>query len=124
MNHVNWETLSEPVRQAIRSLAIGPEGSVIERNGEPVIRVVAFPKANGKPSEDEWSAAKNERRCELIDRDIDGHLSPDERIELEDLQQQLRRYVNKVAPLPLDQLRKLEQELLDKAAKAQAAQVA
>ena len=67
--------------------------------------------------------ADHERRVaiyDLIDKQIDGVITPDERLLLESLQQRLRRYVNKVAPLPLEQLRKLHQELLEKAAKATA----
>jgi hypothetical protein len=120
MNHVNWDTLPEPVRQVIRSLAVKPEGTIIECDGEPIVRVLPYPKPNGKPVDEDWTSAKNHRRCDLIDRDIDGQLTPDERIELEDLTEQLRRYVDKVAPLPLEPLRKLHQELLEKAAKDQA----
>jgi hypothetical protein len=122
MNHINWDALPEPVRQFLRGLVAAPEGSVIEQNGEPVVRVLPVPKpANGPPPDVEWTESKNRRRCDLIDREIDGTLTPDERIELEDLQQQLRRYVDKVAPLSLEPLRKLHQELLDKAAKNQPA---
>ena len=39
-------------------------------------------------------------------------------VELEALTRQLRRYVNKVAPLPLEATRKLHEELLAKAANA------
>jgi hypothetical protein len=120
MNRVNWDTLPEPVRQAIRSLAVKPEGTVIEQDGHPIVRVLPYPKSNGKPTDEEWTSVKNHRRCDLIDRDIDGQLTPDERIELEDLTQQLRRYVDKVAPLPLEPLRKLHEQLLEKAAQTKA----
>ena len=109
MNQVNWEAMTEPVQQFIRGL-------VIVRNGEPMVRVMPVPKATKRrPADVEWSAAANERRCALIDREIDGILTPDERIELEDLQQQLRRYVNRVAPLPLAYVRQLLEELERKA---------
>jgi len=124
MNHVNWDTLPEPLRQFIATLSVAPEGSVIERNGEPLVRVLPCPKTNGKATDEEWNPAKNQRRCDLIDREIDGHLTAIERVELEDLQQQLRRYVNKVAPLPLEPLRELHRELLEKAAKSQTNQSA
>ena len=124
MNHVNWDSLAEPIRQFLRTLVVGAEGSVIEQNGEPFVRVLPFPRSNGSVSDNEWTSAKNQRRCDLIDREIDGQLTPDERVELEELQQELRRYVNKVAPLPLEPLRKLHQELLEKAAKAQTNQSA
>lgn len=124
MNHVNWDTLPEPLRQFITTLSLAPEGSVIEQNGEPLVRVLPCPKTNGKATDEGWNSAKNQRRCDLIDREIDGHLTPIERVELENLQQQLRRYVNKVAPLPLEPLRKLHRELLEKAAKSQTNQSA
>jgi hypothetical protein len=122
MNHVNWDTLPETVRQFIRGLVVAPEGSVIEQNGEPMVRVMPVPKpSNGVALDVEWTDVKNQRRCDLIDREIDDSLTPDERVELENLQQQLRRYVNQVSPLPLEPLRKLHQELIEKAAKAKAA---
>ena len=124
MNHVNWDTLAEPLRQFIRTLVVAAEGSVIEQNGEPLVRVLPFPKTNGSVTDDAWTSARNQRRCDLIDREIDGQLTPEERVELEELQQQLRRYVNRIAPLPLEPLRKLHQELLEKAAKAQTNQSA
>ena len=100
MNQVNWDAMTEPVQQFIRGLVIAPEGSVIVRNGEPMVRVMPVPKAtNGRPTEVEWSAAANERRCVLIDREIDGTLTPDERIELEDLQEQMLRYRSATAKL-------------------------
>jgi hypothetical protein len=119
MNHVNWDALPEPVRQFLRGVAAAPEGAVIEQNGEPLVRVMPVPRpANGTPPDGEWTAALNRRRCDLIDREIDGTLTPDDRVELEALQSQLRRCVDRVAPLPLEPLRRLHQELLEKAAKA------
>jgi hypothetical protein len=38
----------------------------------------------------EWNDAKNGRRCELIDKDIQGTLSAAERRELESLTQGMR----------------------------------
>ena len=68
---------------------------------------------------EEWTEANNQRRCELIDRKYEGSLTPAEEAELAVLQDGLQRYLDKVAPLPLDVARKLQQELLQKAARAQ-----
>ena len=57
---------------------------------------------------------KNERRCELIDKDIDGTILPCERRELEELQRQMLAYRRKIAPLPICAAKKLYQELLKK----------
>lgn len=44
--------------------------------------------------------AKNNRRCDLIDKEIAGTLSSDEQVELEQLQTEMLAYRHKVAPLP------------------------
>ena len=65
---------------------------------------------------DDWDAAKDARRCELIDREIAGTLTTEEAAELRSLQAAMLRYRRRVAPLPLDEARRLHQELLTKAA--------
>ena len=65
-----------------------------------------------------WNDAKNDRRCELIDKevasfascctshttrpDIEGTLSSNEKDELAELQNQMLAYRRKVAPLPME----------------------
>jgi hypothetical protein len=61
------------------------------------------------------SEEKNARRCALVDREIDGTLTPEEAVELEVLQQQMLRERRRLAPVPMDDLRRLHQELLSKA---------
>jgi hypothetical protein len=55
------------------------------------------------------------RRCDLIDREIDGTLAPAEAVELKRLQAEMLRYRRRVVPLPLEDARNLLQELLAKA---------
>ena len=66
--------------------------------------------------ESDWNDAKNDRRCELIDKEIDGTLLHAEKRELEKLQSQMLAYRRKVAPLPLKEAQRLHQQLLKKAA--------
>ena len=66
----------------------------------------------------EWTEAKNERRCDLVDRDIDGLLTPAEAVELLLLQQAMLKYRNKVTSLPIAAVRQLHDELLAKADRA------
>jgi hypothetical protein len=70
-------------------------------------------RANRNRSGDqEWSEAKNARRCELIDRKIQDTISAEEASELEELQEALRAYIDRVAPLPMEGARKLHAELM------------
>lgn len=72
--------------------------------------------ATGEPQEraEPWNDEKNARRCELIDRQIEGTLAPAELRELDDLQSQLRRYLDEVAPFDLAGARHIHQQLLQK----------
>jgi hypothetical protein len=67
----------------------------------------------------EWNQEKNSRRWALVDKEIAGTLSVEEAIELESLQQQMLAYRQRVAPLPMDRLRELHAQLLEKAARAE-----
>ena len=68
-----------------------------------------------------WTDDKNRCRAKLVDRQIAGTLTSDERVELESLQRQMRDYREKVAPLPLEDTRQLHGELMEKARRAQKA---
>jgi hypothetical protein len=113
MTHVNLDGLSEPVRQFVLSLAGDPAGSVLELGGQPVVWVVP---ASAAPNGDEgpWTEAKNQRRCDLIDRKYAGALTAAEVVEVARLQDEMLRHRQRVAPLPLEDARRLHQELLAK----------
>ena len=59
----------------------------------------------------EWTDAKNARRFALIDREVDGTISPEESSELDALQTEFRRYRRRVAPLPVGETRQLLERL-------------
>lgn len=63
----------------------------------------------------EWTDEKNQRRCDLIDKEIADVLSIDECQELEELQAEMLAFRRRVAPRPLKDLRELHQELLRRA---------
>jgi hypothetical protein len=121
MTHVNLDTQPEVVRQFVLALSTSPDGVVLESAGRPVACVVPPPKPPGAGArqEEEWTKENNRRRGELIDQKYDRGLSPCEEAELALLQDAMHRYVDKLAPLPLDAARSLHQELLQKAARAQ-----
>ena len=120
MTHVNLDTQPEVVRQFVLALSASADGTVLESAGRPVVYVVPPPKAvpESGAQEPEWTEQKNRRRCELLDRKYDHGLSLAEEAELALLQDAMYRFIDKVAPLPLDEARSLHQELLQKAAQA------
>jgi hypothetical protein len=58
-----------------------------------------------------WTEEKNKRRCELIDKEIQGTIIDAERSELELLTRALRLHRRKVAPLPMAGAQRLHQTL-------------
>ncbi|MBL7037212.1 MAG: hypothetical protein ISR77_01220 [Pirellulaceae bacterium] len=64
----------------------------------------------------EWTAEKEARRSELIDKDIAGTISADERTELAILDRQGNEHYDRVAPRPMEGARRLHQQLLDRRA--------
>ena len=114
MKHVNLDAVTEELKRFLLSLS-GEPGSVLELDGRAVARVVpaANPPSNG---EEPWTEAKNQRRCDLIDRKYAGSLTPPEAVELAQLQEQMLRHRQRVAPLPLEDARRLHQQLLSQAA--------
>jgi len=67
-------------------------------------------------SEVKWSGQLNKRRCELIDKEIDGTLTDKaEIIELDELTKRFLEYLDRVAPLQIENAEKLYQKLRKKA---------
>jgi hypothetical protein len=64
-----------------------------------------------QPPQTDWTEAKNARRFELIDKELDGLLSPEESGELLRLQHEIDDYLRRVAPLPLSAARELREQL-------------
>jgi len=114
MDHVRLESQDEAVRRFLLSLKLEDGGTMLEFNGQPVacIMPVAPPTTTGDA---EWTDAKNDRRCDLLERKYAGMLTVEEAVELHTLQEEMYRYVDRVAPLPLEQVRRLHHELLRKA---------
>jgi hypothetical protein len=61
----------------------------------------------------DWSDELNERRIELIDKDIQANITTGERAELAELQRKAVSYRDRVAPLPIEGARRLHQQLLE-----------
>lgn len=117
VTHIELNAQGEAVKEFFLSLPPDPEGSVVELNGQAVARVTPL---NGQrhgllETTGPWTEAKNARRCLLIDHEIAGTLTPAEAEELELLQEQMLQERRRLAPVPLEDLRRLHQELLAKA---------
>ncbi len=112
MTHVSLDAQDEVVKQFVLGLTVDPSGSVLELNGQPVACVVPLPNVMNGAGESEWTDAKNARRIELIKKKHAGGLAPAEHVELANLQEEMLRFRQKVAPLPLEDARRLHQELL------------
>jgi hypothetical protein len=118
VNHISLDSQEEAVKRFVLSLPADPQGSILELNGQAVVCVLPASAAGENGDDGPWTEEKNARRCELIDREIDGALTAVEALELKRLQAAMLRYRQKVAPLPLADARQLHQELLAKAAQA------
>ncbi|MBY0232494.1 MAG: hypothetical protein K2W96_24715 [Gemmataceae bacterium] len=113
MTRVSLDGMEAAVREFALGMATDPSGTILEYGGRPVAWVVP---AKAEPAQaGPWTEQKNERRCGLIKRQIADGLSPEETVELASLQEEMLRYRQQVAPLPLETARRLHQELLDKA---------
>ena len=61
----------------------------------------------------EWTAELNRRRFELIDGDIQGTLTSEERLELAGLTQRMREHVDSELNLPIKGVQKLHRYLTE-----------
>ena len=116
MNHILLDKQDEAVKRFFLSLTADAHGSVVELNGLALACVV--PVSPAAEDNGEWTEAKNERRCDLVDKEIDSILTPAEALELQVLQKAMLKYRNTIAPLPIAAVRKLHDELLVKAGRA------
>ena len=117
MTRIKLDSQQEAIKQFFLSLPADPDGSVLELNGRAVARLtlIKSPEEGRTDSLEQWTEAKNARRCALIDKEIAGTLSPEEASELSGLQNEMLRARRQLAPLPVEDARRLHQELLRKA---------
>ena len=116
MTHVSLDEQDEAVKRFVLGLKVDPSGSVLELNGQPVACVMPAPKATKGAGEPALTDLKNARRVQLITKKHADGLSPAEHVELAGLQDEMLCFRQKVAPLPLEDARRLHQELLARAA--------
>jgi hypothetical protein len=115
VNHIRLDAEDDHVKQFFRSLPLDSQGSVLELEGRAVACILPAVPDRMENGREEWTEAKNTRRCDLIDREIAGMLTTEETLELHQLQQEMLRHRRRIAPLPLDDARKIHQQLLAQA---------
>lgn len=116
VKHISLDSQGEAVKEFFLTLPVDREGSVVELNGHAVARVTPMGDGNGSVEDaGPWTDAKAARRSFLVDRKIDGTLTPEEGMELAALQKHMIRERQRLAPVPLAELRQLHQEPLTKA---------
>lgn len=114
MNEVTLESAPAAFREFVLALPRTGDDMVITYGGKPVVTLRTTP---ADPT-GVWTDARNDRRCDLIDKEVAGTITPTERAELESLQAELRRFRRRVAPLPNAELRELLEALEQKEAAA------
>jgi hypothetical protein len=107
------ETLEEPTLRFLEGLGPAAGTTFVSLRGRKVYLVVK-PEFESVPLDQPFTDEARERRYVLIDKRIDGTISPDEAVELAELDVWLDRHLQRVAPLPIEYARQLERELLDK----------
>jgi hypothetical protein len=117
MNAINLDTQDEAVKRFFLNLPSDPEGAVLTFQGDAFLRILPVGTNSGSAGAggDLWTDAQNTRRCDLIDKEIEGTITADEARELFALQEAMLRYRRRLAPLPLEDARRLHNELLQKA---------
>src|SRR5262249_31661061 len=92
VNAINLDREDEAVKRFFLSLPIDAGGAVVSIDGHElalIIPLTAPSDANGE--EVEWTEAINNRRSDLIDKEIEGTITPEEAVELYRLQRAMQR---------------------------------
>ena len=79
---------------------------------ESVLELFGQIAVDRKPEKSTWNDALNERRITLIDSEIQGTITPAERLELAGLTKMLREQVDSETSLPMHGARALHRRLL------------
>jgi hypothetical protein len=111
----------ETTKDLAKSLGLAPNDAAIRIHKatdllqKEVVRrtqKIAALKKFSSHSTSSWTEEKDDRRCELIDREISGEITQQEQNELNELQEQMLAYRRSVAPLPLHPAQLLHRQLL------------
>ena len=116
------------------SLSLAPDAGVLEyqlttiravfhtlldsgMEGESFVEAVGRVLIEKRPGSIEWNSELNQRRFELIDKEIEETLVPAERVELAGLTAIMREQLESEANLPMEGAKALHRKLLELAVK-------
>ncbi len=102
--------MGAPVKDFLNNLSISETPTVFEVNGRRVYILVRPPVES--TTRDEWTSEMNHRRHDLVLKEIAGSLTFDEAVELADLNMIQDRWLDRVAPLPFEHVRRLHDQLV------------
>ena len=105
--------VEEPVKQFLSGLDISTEPTVLEVNGRRVY-IMVRPSGDYNNVAEPWTMEKNQRRYDLIDKQIDKTIAIEEAVELADLQMAFDLWIDTTSPLPVEPVRQLHDQLLAK----------
>jgi antitoxin (DNA-binding transcriptional repressor) of toxin-antitoxin stability system len=95
VKRIELNNQSDSIRQFFRTLCDNPEGVLLELSGQPLARVVPIPSSRPNKLGSLWSSDQEDRREFLIDRELEGSLTPEEAEELKKLQRQMNEYLHR-----------------------------
>jgi hypothetical protein len=101
-------------RLALQRFTLEAVFDTIEDSGlsrEEMLALLADVASRSSAEPVNWTAELNARRYELIDKQISGTFSSEERMELTSLTQAMRRAIETEANLPMEGARELHQKL-------------
>ncbi len=98
MKRIDLNNQPESIQQFLRTLSADPEGVLFELNGQPLARLVPMPSTKPSKFSSLWSSDQEDRREFLIDRELEGSLTPEEAEELKALQRQMNEYLHRQDP--------------------------
>ncbi len=105
--------IEEPVKKFLSGLDISTEPTVLEVNGRRVY-ILVRPTSDCNNVAEPWTMEKNQRRYDLIDKQIDRTIVIEEAVELTELQMAFDQWIDSTAPLPVERVRQLHDQLLAK----------
>ena len=117
MKHIELNAHGEAIRQFFLSLPDDPDGRSSNSTAawSPAYSQLRKTGRGSKTIRDHGPKPRTKSAVLSIDKEIDGHLTRQEALELEGLQRQMQRHLRTLTPLPLEDARRLHEELVKKA---------